>query len=108
MRLGLLYALGHAATVTALGARSSSSSFPLPHGIDRIAERLVGLTLPHSWGVRSGVRSSPGNPRRAAVFHLLAGSVRWINWKIKSYWYDHDIPPAVEIRHGITAPNPCL
>src|ERR1039457_6147632 len=45
MRLGLLYAVGHAATVTALGSAVIVFQLSLPHGIDRIAARLVGLTL---------------------------------------------------------------
>src|ERR1035441_10619965 len=45
MRLGLLYALGHAATVAVLGSVVIVFQLSLPHGIDRIAERLVGLTL---------------------------------------------------------------
>ena len=45
MRLGLLYALGHAATVAGLGTVVIVFQLSLPHGIDRVAERLVGLTL---------------------------------------------------------------
>lgn len=45
MRLGLLYALGHAATVAVLGSAVVLFQVSLPKGIDRIAERLVGLTL---------------------------------------------------------------
>src|SRR5208283_854275 len=45
MRLGLLYAVGHAAMVAALGTAVIVFQLSLPHGIDRIAERLVGLTL---------------------------------------------------------------
>src|SRR5580692_5409859 len=45
MRLGLLYALGHAAMVAVLGSAVIVFQLSLPHGVDRIAERLVGLTL---------------------------------------------------------------
>ncbi len=45
MRLGLLYALGHAATVAALGCAVIFLQLSLPHSADRWAERLVGLTL---------------------------------------------------------------
>ena len=45
MRLGLLYALGHAAMVAVLGSAVIVFQLSLPQGIDRIAERLVGLTL---------------------------------------------------------------
>src|SRR5260370_5166175 len=45
MRLGLLYALGHAAMVAVLGSMVILLQLSLPHGMDRIAERLVGVTL---------------------------------------------------------------
>src|SRR6266481_2911115 len=45
MQLGLLYALGHAGTVAILGSLVIVFQLSLPRGIDRIAERLVGVTL---------------------------------------------------------------
>jgi high-affinity nickel permease len=45
MRLGLIYALGHAITVAILGSVVVLFGVNLPTGIDRWAERLVGLTL---------------------------------------------------------------
>lgn len=45
MRLGLLYALGHAITVAALGSAVIFLHLSLPHGLDAIGERLVGATL---------------------------------------------------------------
>ena len=45
MRLGMIYALGHALTVAALGALVIGFGVNLPAGIDRWAERVVGLTL---------------------------------------------------------------
>jgi len=45
MRLGLLYALGHAFTVAVLGAAVIFLHLGLPAGTDAIGERLVGLTL---------------------------------------------------------------
>src|SRR3954454_298883 len=45
MRLGLLYALGHAVTVGVLGSLVVFFQLSLPRRIDSIAERLVGLTL---------------------------------------------------------------
>ena len=45
MRMGLMYALGHAATVAALGCAVIFFQLSLPHGVDRWAERTVGLTL---------------------------------------------------------------
>lgn len=45
MRLGMLYALGHALTVAGLGSIVILLGISLPAGIDRWAERLVGFTL---------------------------------------------------------------
>ena len=45
MKLGMIYALGHALTVALLGAIVIVFGISLPAGVDRWAERLVGLTL---------------------------------------------------------------
>jgi high-affinity nickel permease len=45
MRLGLLYALGHAAMIALLGGMVILFQLSLPHRLDSWAERLVGLTL---------------------------------------------------------------
>lgn len=45
MRLGLLYALGHAFTVAILGAAVIFLHLGLPAGMDAVGERLVGATL---------------------------------------------------------------
>ena len=45
MKLGMIYALGHALTVAALGSFVIVLGIHLPAGIDQWAERLVGLTL---------------------------------------------------------------
>src|SRR5271154_5655341 len=91
MRLGLLYAGGHAATVAALGSAVIVFQLSLPHGIDRIAERLVGLTL-LVLGVYVLGSLFTGNPKPRSRFHLIAGTLRWVHWKMSSYWHDHDLP----------------
>jgi len=45
MRLGLLYALGHAAMIALLGSMVILFQLSLPQRLDSWAERLVGLTL---------------------------------------------------------------
>lgn len=45
MKLGIIYALGHALTVALLGSVVILFGINLPAGVDRWAERLVGLTL---------------------------------------------------------------
>jgi high-affinity nickel-transport protein len=45
MRLGLLYALGHASMIALLGGMVILFQLSLPHRMDSWAERLVGVTL---------------------------------------------------------------
>ncbi|MGA8068458.1 MAG: hypothetical protein WCA47_14110 [Terriglobales bacterium] len=91
MRLGLLYAVGHAAMVTVLGSAVIVFQLSLPRGIDRIAERLVGLTL-LILGVYVLGSLINGNSAPRSRFHLMAGAARWIHWQMKRYWHDHDVP----------------
>ena len=95
MRLGLLYALGHAAMVGVLGSAVIVFQLSLPHGIDRIAERLVGLTL-LILGVYVLGSLFSGNPAPRSRFHVMARALRWIHWKMKSYWHDHDVQRPVD------------
>lgn len=91
MRLGLLYALGHAATVAALGSAVIVFQLSLPHGIDRIAERLVGLTLLVLGVYVLGSLFRATTPPKSR-FHLLAAAAVWTRWKMRSYWHNHDFP----------------
>lgn len=90
MRLGLLYALGHAAMVAVLGSAVIIFQLSLPHGVDRIAERLVGLTLLFL-GVYVLGSLFTGNPAPRSRFHLMAAAASWVHWRMKSYWH-HDAP----------------
>jgi len=119
MRLGLLYALGHAATVAVLGTAVIFFQLSLPPGIDRIAERLVGLTL-LILGVYVLGSLFTGKSAPRSRFQLITTALRWLHWKMKSYWHDHDIPTpsqsssnydartvlAVGIVHGLGAETP--
>jgi len=91
MRLGLLYALGHAATVAALGTAVIVFQLSLPRGFDRIAERLVGLTL-LVLGIYVLGSLAKGNGAPQSRFHLMAKLARWLHWKMKNYWHDHEHP----------------
>src|SRR5260370_33969218 len=95
MRLGLLYALGHAAMVAVLGSMIILLQLSLPHGMDRIAERLVGVTL-LVLGVYVLGSLFNGNPAPRSRFHLIAEALRWVHWKMKGYWHDHDFPPPTD------------
>lgn len=93
MRLGLLYALGHGAMVALLGSAVIVFQLSLPHGMDRIAERLVGLTLLVLGGYVLGSLCN-GNSAPRSRFHLMAGALRWLHWKMKGH--DHDVPPPTD------------
>ncbi len=95
MRLGLLYALGHAATVAGLGSAVILFQLSLPDGMDRIAERLVGITL-LILGVYVLGSLFQGNSPPRSRFHIIAGALRWLHWKLKSYGHDHQIPAPVQ------------
>ena len=91
IRLGSFYALGHAATVAVLGSVVIVFQLSMPRGMDRIAERLVGLTL-LLLGVYVLGSLLKGTAAPRSRFHLMAGAVRWLQRKIKGYWHDHDVP----------------
>lgn len=89
MRMGLMYALGHAATVTALGIAVIFFQLRLPQGIDNVMERVVGLTLlvlglyvlwttiyprhPHTHGPRTRIT-------------LLVNGVLWLVWRLRQWF----------------------
>jgi hypothetical protein len=84
MRMGLVYVLGHAATVAALGGTVIVFQRSLPARIDNWAERAVGITL-----VLLGVyvlgtllrKKSPCVPKSRVA--LLIGAFRWASWKFR-------------------------
>jgi high-affinity nickel-transport protein len=89
MRLGLLYAIGHAVTVAALGSAVIVFQLSLPRGMDRIAERLVGLTL-LLLGIYVLGSLFKGDPSPGSRFEILGKVLRWVHWKVKNYWHDHE------------------
>ena len=90
MRLGLLYALGHAATVAVLGSAVILFQLSLPRGMDRIAERMVGITL-LLLGIYVLGSLFRGNPAPKSRFHLLADLVRWLRSKVNNRAHNHQI-----------------
>ncbi len=91
MHLGLLYALGHAATVAVLGSAVIFFQLSLPPGIDRIAERLVGLTLVFL-GVYVLASMYKGEFVPRSRFVMLANAAKWLHWKVKVHLHNHEIP----------------
>jgi hypothetical protein len=84
MRLGLLYVLGHAATVAALGGALIVFQRSLPAAVDNWAERAVGLTLVllGIYVLGTLLRNPSSNvPRSRAA--ILIGGFRWLSWRVK-------------------------
>ena len=89
MRLGLLYALGHAFTVAILGAAVIFLHIGLPEHMDAIGERLVGATL-IALGIYvlvSFLRRKPEHPHHHATprsrIALLISGARYTQWRIR-------------------------
>jgi hypothetical protein len=105
MRLGLLYAFGHAAMIALLGSMVILFQLSLPHRLDAWAERLVGLTLillaiyvmgSLVWG---NPRAMP--PSRAAI--IIRG-YRKLRRKFFPRAEDSSFDPAVEENLNYTGP----
>ena len=85
MRMGLLYVLGHASTVAALGGLAIFFQRSLPASIDSWAERAVGLTL-----VILGLYVLGSLLRDNAVYiprsraAILIDFSRWLLWRIRA------------------------
>ncbi len=84
MRMGLVYVLGHAATVAVLGGAVIVFQRQLPARIDNWAERAVGITLVllgvYVLGTLLRAKSSFTPRSRASI---LIGAFRWLSWRIR-------------------------
>src|ERR1700722_804580 len=125
MRLGLLYALGHALTVAVLGTAVILLHISLPHHMDAIGERLVGATLIilAIYVLVSFLRRKPGEPHhhnvpRSRIALLITGA-RYTAWRIRTirnpgapkpdafaFRYDRSSVFIVGIIHGLGAETP--
>ncbi len=125
MRLGLLYALGHALTVALLGTAVILLHLSLPHHMDAIGERLVGATLIilAIYVLVSFLRRKPGAPHnhdvpRSRIALLITGA-RYTAWRIRTicdpgapkpdafaFRYDRSSVFIVGIIHGLGAETP--
>ena len=91
MRLGLLYALGHALTVAILGAAVIFLHLGLPRHLDAVGERLVGATLIVlalyvliSFFRRKGyVEDSHSHVIPASRIALLVSGARYTGWRLR-------------------------
>lgn len=125
MRLGLLYALGHALTVAILGAAVIFLHLGLPAHLDAVGERLVGATLIvlALYVLITFVRRKPGTAHTHAIpasrIALLVSGARYTTWKMRRltnpdlprpesfrFRYDRSSVFVVGIIHGLGAETP--
>ncbi len=87
MRMGLVYALGHATTVATLGALVLLFQQSIPKRLDNWAERAVGFTLVilgvYVLGTLLRERSEYIPRSRAAI---LIDFTRWLRWEFKRFF----------------------
>ncbi|MGH9729729.1 MAG: hypothetical protein ACRD4V_14225 [Candidatus Acidiferrales bacterium] len=103
MNMGLLYVVGHAATVAALGSVVIFFQASLPRAIDNWAERAVGLTLV-VLGIyvlgsmfRSGGRAAP-----KSRIMILISAFRWFAWKVRRAFHGDSIERPGEMNWSYT------
>ena len=125
MRLGLLYALGHALTVALLGIAVIFLHLPIPHGLDAIGERLVGATLVvlaiyvlfSMWRSQQGA-ATHRHIARSRIALLISGA-QYAHWRVRriadpdrpkpdpfAFRYDRGSVFTVGIIHGLGAETP--
>ncbi len=127
MRLGLLYALGHALTVALLGTAVILLHLSLPARMDAIGERMVGATLivlaiyvlASLWRSREHLSSAQHmHPPRSRIALLVSGA-RHAWWRLRQlagsaapppdpfrFQYDQGSVFTVGIIHGLGAETP--
>ncbi len=120
MRMGLLYVLGHASTVAALGGIAILLQRSLPPSIDNWAERAVGVTLlVLGLYVLSSLFRNDASfvPRSRAA--ILIDSSRWALWRLRKLFGAESSEPVrrsgpysrtsvfvIGIIHGLGAETP--
>lgn len=124
LRLGLTYALGHAAMIAALGIAVLQLHLGLPGGVDAWAEKLIGLTL-IVLGIGVVATSlRPHNHRHdlhriESRLTIAVNGLRWIGWRLHRLW-DREAPRpahfnwiytgksvfAIGMLHGVGAETP--
>ncbi len=103
MHMGLLYVVGHAATVAALGSIVILFQTSLPPVVDSWAERAVGLTLV-VLGIyvlgsmfRSGGKAAP-----KSRIMILISAFRWLAWKVRRAFHGEAVTRPAEMNWSYT------
>lgn len=91
LRLGMMYAVGHAFTVATLGVAVLELHMGLPQGLDHWTERLIGLTLiVLGIGVVAGIlRKDVHGHRHGRIESRLAIAINgllWVAWRARRMW----------------------
>jgi High-affinity nickel permease len=126
MKLGLLYALGHALTVALLGSAVIFLHLSLPAHLDAISERLVGATLVvlAIYVLVTFLRRTPGSEHhhhhipRSRIALLISGA-RYTGWQVRrrfnpstpqpepfAFQYNQSSVFVIGIIHGLGAETP--
>jgi high-affinity nickel permease len=126
MRLGLLYALGHALTVALLGSAVIFLHLALPASMDAIGERMVGATLIvlaiYIFATFLRRKQHPDHSHAIAPrsrIALLISGVRYAGWRVRKlgnpdvprpdpfhFKYDQSSVFSIGIIHGLGAETP--
>ena len=127
MKLGLLYAMGHALTVAVLGVGVISLHLTVPPQLDAVGERLVGATLIvlavyvllTLRRTRQGLAEAAHRHTPRSRVALLVSGVRYAWWRVCtaagrpvqrpepfSFRYDRSSVFTVGIIHGLGAETP--
>jgi high-affinity nickel-transport protein len=127
MRLGLLYALGHAVTVAILGIAVIFLHLSLPRGLDSVGERLVGATLIilalyvafTLWRSRSHLPAAGHHHIGRSRVALLISALQYAHWRLRrladpgrprpdpfAFRYNSGSVFVVGIIHGLGAETP--
>lgn len=124
LRLGMMYALGHAFTVATLGVLVLEMHLGLPEGLDHWTERIIGLTLiVLGIGVVAGIlRKDVHGHSHGRIESRLAIAINgllWMGWRVRrlrnpeipkperfKWMYTGKSVFAIGVLHGIGAETP--
>lgn len=121
MRLGFLYALGHACTIALLGVAVVTFRLALPAHLDSVGERIVGATLLvlTAYILVTFFRRKPGHAHPVSRIAILITGARYLGWHLKrlrrpetprpdsfSFRYSQSSVFTIGILHGLGAETP--